>query len=325
MTAIETIRTGYIITINGWRNMNRPVKGWLTAALFAVLMAFGHSVQAASQAELCTTDLLRGIPARSQNALSGSAFAKVADGLEEREREALIRAELRAGNLPAHLRRLAPVVLTGEREDGSSVQVTVCVTPDYLAVGGDGDYLRVPMGLGSAMTLAYHFGFLLPTPKMVDAIYQQASAHLKPHPMKPGPQMVTTAYFVRHNHTIEEQMQQAGVAEAGLIAGHKKDLVLSNRLEKKPGRVAIYGWHQPNGEPIQPLSTIHRAGYSDYSHGVRLVSQIAWVDGERVYLLDALENPRLAAALTHEGTISRLVGLRGLLAAIERERSHAGG
>jgi hypothetical protein len=304
--------------------MNRTLNGGLVGALLAGLLAYGAPVWAASGSQPCSPELLRGVPPRSQEARTGSAFAKAAEGLEELEREALIRAELLAGNLPDHLRQLQPVVLENEGEDGKRLQVTICVTPDYLAIGSDDDYLRVPMGLGSAMTLAYNFGFMLPTPKMVDAIYQQASAHLSPSPMKPGPEMISTGYFVRHNHTIEEQMSEAEVQDDGLLAGHKKDLVLSNRLDKKPGHVAIYGWHQPDGEPIQPLSTIHRAGYSDYSHGVRLVSQIAWVNDQPIHLLDALENPQLASALTHEGTISRLVGLRGLFAAIARQKDRSG-
>ncbi len=43
-------------------------------------------------------------------------------------------------------------------------------------------------------------------------------------------------------------------AAGKLIAGHKKDVVITNRLLTMPKRVAIYGWHRPNGSPIQPLA-----------------------------------------------------------------------
>ena len=82
--------------------------------------------------------------------------------------------------------------------------------------------------------------------------------------------------------------------------------MLTKRLQQKPGRVAIFWWHRQDGTPIQPLSTAHGEFYVDYSHGVRLVFQAAWINGERLSILDALQNPDLAPALTYEGAFSRL-------------------
>jgi hypothetical protein len=94
-----------------------------------------------------------------------------------------------------------------------------------------------------------------------------------------------------------------------LMAGQKKDLVVSNRLWRKTGRVAIYGWHRGNGTPIQPLSTVHGARYADYSHGVRLVSAVAFVNGQARSIFDILEDPRLAGIVSDEGPIIRLASL----------------
>lgn len=41
-----------------------------------------------------------------------------------------------------------------------------------------------------------------------------------------------------------------------LLAGHKKDLVLTRRLVGRPDRVAIYDWHRLDGRPIHPLSML---------------------------------------------------------------------
>ncbi len=82
--------------------------------------------------------------------------------------------------------------------------------------------------------------------------------------------MRSNLYLERHQQRIDEQ--RFGLPLGELISGHKKDLVLSNRLRQLPDRVAIYGWHRAPGDPIQPLSTVHGARYVDYSHGVRLVS-----------------------------------------------------
>ena len=103
-------------------------------------------------------------------------------------RDLVASAELLAGNLPQFLTKLKPVTLRGQLPSGETVTVTLCVTPDYLAIGSDNDFVRVPMGLAAALTVAGRFGFVLPTPKMVDAIYHQAEAQLVPQPMPAGPE-----------------------------------------------------------------------------------------------------------------------------------------
>ena len=120
--------------------------------------------------------------------------------------------------------------------------------------------------------------------------------------MTPGPEMMSNEYFLGHQQLVEEQ--RAGRGSGELIAGHKKDVVLSNRLRERPGRVAIHGWHQPDGKPIRPLSTVHVDWYADYSHGVRLVHPTARIDGESVSVLAALQDPELAGLLSDEGTIA---------------------
>jgi hypothetical protein len=70
---------------------------------------------------------------------------------------------------------------------------------------------------------------------------------------------------------------------------------------------------------------VHGARYADYSHGVRLVSAMAYVDGAARPLLDLLEDPRLARLVSDEGPISRAVlraaGAHGRLQLSELRRS----
>jgi hypothetical protein len=96
-----------------------------------------------------------------------------------------------------------------------------------------------------------------------------------------------------------------------LVAGHKKDVVLSNVLNQRRGRIAIYGWHYPDGTPIQPLSTAHHAAYADYSHGIRLVSQIVMLDGQPCSVYDVLQDEQRAELLSAEGVIRNLRALMG--------------
>jgi hypothetical protein len=272
-----------------------------TASIVALCLAAPSIVSAA--VDTCKAPLSKNIPTRSLAALPGSVVidrVKEADGPK---RDIAIQDELLSGNLPSFLHDLVPVILAGTLSTGRKVLVTLCVTPEYLAVGSDQDFVRVPLGLAAAARIASEFGFFLPTTKMVDAIYQQASVKVSPSPMKPTSQMTSTSYFLAHNETVERQLKQVGGTRAALSAGHKKDLVLSNRLNSKPGHVAIYGWHRPNGKPIQPLSTVHGDDYADYSHGVRLVSRIAYVDGKPMALGEILQAKELSGIISSEGPI----------------------
>jgi hypothetical protein len=237
-----------------------------------------------------------------ESAITGSEFAKAIAEKNGPGRERAIEEQLVAGNMPDFLRQLKPVLLSGQLH-GRTVNATIFVTPDYLAVGSDADFLLTPMALHTALKVAAACDCILPTRKMVDEVFRQSDVHLTPEPMQAGPAMRTTAYYVTHNGTIERQRRSAGAALTALISGHKKDVVLSNRLLRNPGKIAIYGWHRQSGNPIQPLSTVHGAAYADYSHGIRLVSDTVLVDGEPRSIYRVLEDPELAGLLTYEGPI----------------------
>jgi hypothetical protein len=219
------------------------------------------------------------------------------------EREQAILAEISKGNLPEFLRKLVPVELRCDSCSASHLVATIFVTPDYLAIGSDADFLRIPMNLHSAATIAARFGFVLPTRKMVDAIYLQSRYHLVPQPLPAGAQMRSTEYYRNHNQLIEDQVHAIGARLGALISGDKKDVVMSNRLATHLGRIAIYGWHRGAGEPIQPLSTVHGANYADYSHGIRLISEWALINGKLESVRDLLRDPATAAILSDEGPI----------------------
>jgi hypothetical protein len=96
-----------------------------------------------------------------------------------------------------------------------------------------------------------------------------------------------------------------GRPRGSLVAGVKKDVVVSNRLDEKPNRVAIYGWHTPDGKPIQPLSIVHRDSYVDYSHGVRLMRRAVLVDGKRRDARHVLHDADVCDLLSDEGPVRR--------------------
>ena len=186
---------------------------------------------------------------------TGSQFGQHIVGMDSRRREQAILAEILSGNVPAFLRTLVPVRLDSRSPDGRARSATLLVMPEYLAIGSDQDFLRIPMNLHTALAVASQMGFVLPTRKIVDAIYAQSAFHFSPEPMTPGPQMRSTEYYRAHNERIEAQSRARGILPGVLVSGHKKDVVISPRLTAHPEKLAIYGWHRPNGEPIQPLST----------------------------------------------------------------------
>lgn len=261
----------------------------------------------------CSSRLAREIPRRPGRAAGGTAvMAALGDGSGS-GRDSAIVAEALRGNIPDHLRDLQPVRFAGI-VGGRQTEITICVMPDYLAIGSDEDHVRVPLGLPAALRVAEAFDMMLPTTRMVDAIYAQADVRLSPAPMPPTSAMSSTSYFLRHDATVTAQFARAGARPGLLVAGHKKDVVIANRLANAPGRVAIYGWHRSNGDPIQPLSTVHGEYYADYSHGIRLIARTAYVDGRAVDLRGLLTDGQYAGLLNSDGPLSgttvRLAALR---------------
>jgi hypothetical protein len=275
------------------------VGAFVYVVVFAVGAACGDSSGKTAQAQQPTQT----IPARSSEDLTGSQFARYVSNMSSPEREEAILEEVSRGNVPGFLRKLVPVELHSQLANGQRLTATIFVTPDYLAIGSDSDFLRIPMNLHTAVTIAERFGFILPTRKMVDAIYLQSSYHLTPQPLPAGPQMRSTEYYSTHNQIIENQVHAMGAPLGALISGDKKDVVLSNRLATYVGRIAIYGWHRGPGQPIQPLSTVHGANYADYSHGIRLISEWALVNGKIESIRELLQDPTTAKVFSDEGPI----------------------
>jgi len=216
------------------------------------------------------------------------------------ERESLVLNAALSGRIPEFLRNFVDVRSTFVDKEGEVHEAVFRVMPDYLSIGTDEDFVRMPLTPHVAQHIADIWGCVLPTRKMVDLIYQHADVKLKPQPMTQDRESFAT--FLEHDRLIQQQWDNRLPNQ--LVAGIKKDVVITNRLAEKPGRVAIYGWHQPNGEPIQPLTTVHVEGYVDYSHGIRFVDQWALVDNERQRITDILQDSELCHLLSDEGPIS---------------------
>lgn len=241
------------------------------------------------------------MPKRPADAVGGAEFFKSLDKLTPAERETAIAREVLRGNVPEFLRTFQKVTVKARDASGKDRVAVVEVMPDYLAVGSDTDFVRVPMTPQTAALIADAFGCALPTRKVADEVYRAAAVKLEPKPLTEDRERASS--FLKHNALIEEQRRGQKLGE--LVAGTKKDVVVSNRLAEKPGRVAIYGWHKLDGKAIQPLTTVHGEKYVDYSHGVRLMKRTVLVDGKPRDVRHVLYSPDLHGLLSDEGPVTR--------------------
>ena len=245
------------------------------------------------------------LPARDKHALDGTDFAQKISALDLAAREKIITDEIFAGNVPTFLRQFSAVTVTNVSAGLTNV-ATFFAAPDYLAIGSDENYLLIPISPNTAQRIADSVGCVLPTRKMVDEIYAAAAVKLTPSPIPPSPAMTTVPVFVQHNETVGTQRAAFFNSQpfGALVAGHKKDVVISARLAGVTNKVAIYGWHQTNGVPVQPLYLGHTAAWVDYSQCIRLILQTMIVNGAQKPVAAVLADPKLCGLISDEGVMT---------------------
>ena len=265
-----------------------------------VLVLLG-ALQALNAASFEASDL----PRRKQGEVSGSPVAEKVRTLERKAREEMLVTEILDGNVPDSWRRFVEVTVT-RTNAGSVHRLAMSVALDYLTVGTDADSWLTPLSPQAAERIADRLGCMLPTRRMVDDIYAAAAIKLEPQPMTPGPEMTTVSAFLAHDGLVRTQRLAlaGGPRPAALVAGHKKDVVLTPRLATSQGKVAIYGWHRTNGQAIQPLDLGHTDAWVDYSHGIRLVRRAMTLDGAATTADAILADPAKAFLLSDEGVIA---------------------
>ena len=214
----------------------------------------------------CTT--LRKSDWPKSTEMTGSDYYRLAAGYSWQQRDSLTKALILRGNIPDFLRRFVRIKMKEtDSLTGATRTTTFWAAPDYLAVGTNADWARVHVTARLAQGLADSLHCVLPTTQMVDQIYRSARVKLEPVPLYAYRDSTPTFW---HHHLIVEGQRKG---RNGLIAGIQKDIVQTEKLKAYPNndRVAIYGWHRPDGKPIQPLYTGHVWWYVDYSQGVRLI------------------------------------------------------
>lgn len=220
------------------------------------------------------------------------------------QRELAIREALLEGNVPSFQRNLRTIAVRAE-DGATKLAAWIGVMVDYLAIGDDDDFVRIPVAARTAQLVADAAGCILPTRRIVDEVYRQADVHLTSPRLPDTSKIASCDYYVAHHEAIEIQRRKQSQAKLGsLMAGHKKDIVISRRLAEADGQLAIYGWFLDDDKPIQPLSTVHSVQYVDYSHGVRLVHQTIQIEGNPMSIQSALRDETLSRLVSDEGTLT---------------------
>ena len=244
----------------------------------------------------CNSSHRLDLPQRENDAMTGNEFYHQVFAVDRIQREELAQNEILKGNVPGFLKKFVKIKTSIKREDGKIIHAYYFVLPDYLSIGSDKDFARIPLTPMTAQFIADSLHCFLPTRKIVNDIYHEAKVKLEPVPMYAFRDSSVTMY--QHNLIIEGQRKM----RKGLIAGIKKDVVITEKLSRdsKPNRVAIYGWQKLDGKPIQPLYTGHVNWYVDYSHGIRLIYRTIYVNKKPMDYIDVLKDKTLRKLLCDE-------------------------
>lgn len=228
---------------------------------------------------------------------TGNEFYQQAFAMKWAARDSFAVKEILAGNVPDFFKKFVAIYVSIiDSSSGKTIKATYYVSPDYLSIGNNDDWARINITPKAAQKIADSFHCFLPTRKMVDDIYKAAKVKLEPVPMYAFRDSTPTMW---HHHLIIEGQRKGRM---GLIAGIQKDIVISEKIlqDKRPDRVAIYGWHKLDGKPIQLLYTGHIYWWVDYSQGIRLIYRKIKVDGKWMDYIDVLKDPRLQKLLCDE-------------------------
>lgn len=239
----------------------------------------------------------------SQSPRGGSLFYEKMRLLDFAEREDAIVKEITSGNFPNFLNPWEELNFTERDASGILRNVTIFVKADYIAAGKDEDYFTLPMSPQSAQKIADCFNASLPTPKIVDLVYKNSRLKLEPFNFIPrGNRNETPDILYDHSKIIAAQIKASGNRPGIFVAGTKKDIVISSKLDdpRRTHHVTIYGWHKLDSLPIQPETNIHIDIYVDYSHGVRLVSNRVIIDGNDYNYREILRDSVLHKLLSNE-------------------------
>ena len=258
---------------------------------------------------------------KPQASLTGWDFMLKADKMGFWKLEDAIVEAVLEGNIPQELRSFRKIVFRTPVVDSVEIlrkphKVEIWVLPDYISIGTSDNFVRMPMGPLAAQRIADSLHCILPTTFLVDRIAEVSQGHLNIFPFRPlGSRNSQPIVYQDSNNAINALYDAKGYKFGQFISGLKKDVVLTYKILTLPGnenRVAIYGWHLPDGKAKQPLHIKHGNFYADYSHGIRMIYRTIKVDGKEYDAREVLESPQLYRLLSNEPMYLKKASYEGL-------------
>ncbi len=159
------------------------------------------------------------------------------------------------------------------------------VSPVYLA----------PISIGGAEELVARMGCELPSPALVDAIWQSADLRIDAQRMAftvaegndfTLATMASQETFARQAAKLEALVGDRALGvNYTLLAGAFKDVV------KRDGVLGIYGYQRADGRVIQSFYAKHARGWIDYSQGVRPCRRATALEQDAIATERDLPNP----------------------------------
>ena len=127
---------------------------------------------------------------KQEASLTGWNFMLQADKMEFWKLEDYIAQTILEGNVPSPMKSFRKIVFRTAVVDSVEVlskphTIEMWVLPDYLSIGTDESFVRMPMGPLAAQRIADSLHCILPTTYLVDRIAEASEGHLDIFPFRP--------------------------------------------------------------------------------------------------------------------------------------------
>lgn len=205
-----------------------------------------------------------------------------------KEREELLLGAVAKGALD-------PIQWTTITSNYRGRRAEIQVTTDALTILG----VRFDLTAEGAQRIADELHAILPTPRILQLIWEQADVRLQPCTLPADAQMASTARMIQHSACVDERI----AGRKGMVANEGKHWVLTNRIAGNKNLAANYGWFVKGRRPIQTVGTAHDTAHTDYSQIVRLVKPIVKVDGREIDIRHVGRSPELWGLVSDEGPL----------------------
>lgn len=190
---------------------------------------------------------------------------------------------------------LDPPEWTTITADYKGRRAQIQVTKDALTILG----VRFDVTAEGAQRIADQLHAVLPTPRILQLVWEQADVRLDPCTLPADANMASTARMIQHSECVDERIG----GRHGLVANEGKHWVLTNRIAGKQNLAANYGWFMKGRRPVQTVGTRHDTAHTDYSQIVRLVKPIINVDGRAIDIRHVGRSSELWGLVSDEGPL----------------------